>query len=214
MSIAVDATSNGSASTSTTCTVSHAVGAGSNRILILSLFCSTNDTITGVTYGGVAMTQINKVASSVYGDVLYLYYLVAPATGSANIVATSSTPKTMFIAACSYTGASQTGQPDSSAISATTSTNSKTITTTVVAANSWLVGIIRNDAGAPTAGANTVIRANFVGANHLLLDSGSDQAAGSRSMNCTFATANTEGLIASISPAGATVITNQFFQLF
>jgi hypothetical protein len=77
MAIAIDATSNGYTSAATSLTISHTV-AGSNRVLVVGV--STQTTITGVTYNGVAMTL------GVTGTNTFIYYLATPDTGTHDIV--------------------------------------------------------------------------------------------------------------------------------
>lgn len=73
-------------------TVSFNAGTGSNRVLLVAVSYRerTND-ITGVTYGGVAMTSAGAEATG--GDetcACHLWYLAGPASGTNDIVATSS----------------------------------------------------------------------------------------------------------------------------
>lgn len=65
-------------------------GAGSNRILFVTFAGESLNTISGITYGGVAMTRIsNQLTASNRTSVVY--YLVNPASGS-NTIATSWSP--------------------------------------------------------------------------------------------------------------------------
>src|SRR3990167_6515020 len=99
MAIAFDASSDrgdddGSPSTwSHTCT-------GDNRILIVGTMCQAGNTITGVTYAGAAMTQINTqaIGGATFSN-QYLFYKVAPATGANDIVVSSSGGSYIYSAA-------------------------------------------------------------------------------------------------------------------
>jgi hypothetical protein len=98
--VAFDAASSAAPATGTTRTWSLTVGSGANRLLLVYPEIATvNDWVTGVTYNGVAMTRILLQGDSV-GMTGYLYGLVAPATGTNNIVITSST--SVAIAGCAY----------------------------------------------------------------------------------------------------------------
>lgn len=138
MAITFDNSASGSSSGTTT-TVALTIANQANRILIVSAVDFGGDTITGVTYNGVSMTQINKqVLSS--GDAIYLFYLAAPATGNNDIVASRSVATSTFkVAGASYYGAAQTGIPDASNTNSSASTTSITTSVTTVADNSWTI---------------------------------------------------------------------------
>lgn len=200
MAIAYDAYSevNGSgtsATTSHTCT-------GSNRILIVGVWLPNSDDLTGVTYNSVSMTQIAKKQTGTNSEWLYLYYLVAPATGANDIVASQSSSSDIRVRATSYTGAKQTDQPDASATNDSTSTIT-TLTTnlTTVADNCWTVLFERNGCGSITASTGTTLRSS----SDSLIIGDSNAAitpAGATSMAVNFASCNLNtSIIASIAPA-------------
>jgi len=202
MAIAFDAQSTTS-QTGTTTTDAHTC-TGSNLILFAGVQGGTTDIVTGVTYSGVAMTQIAKVQlPSADNRWLYLYYLVNPATGANNIVATSSGSQTVRVCGASYTGVKQTGQPDAS----TTATQTAGATTwsmsvTSVADNCWSLAFMRQGDGTVGAGSATTMRT--VGSNFsAMFDSNAViHPAGSSTLN--FTTGNNinpwAGIIASIAP--------------
>lgn len=187
MAIAFDANSSSGDTTGTSLTWAHTC-TGTNRILWTMIGIPVADSITGVTYNSVSMTQVGKIASLALGRYIYLYYLAGPSTGSNNIVASSSGSEILRGNAASYTGASQTGIPDA------VSTNSGTVlsgaaltgTVTVGASGCWLVMAGYQAGGPLTAGASTTLRAqsgtsNFVG----LFDSNGTVGTGSQSLNET-----------------------------
>lgn len=65
---------------------------GTNRLLVVGVTINdgTSESVTGVTYNGVAMTSAGSVALSANGDEVSLWYLVNPASGANNVVATFS----------------------------------------------------------------------------------------------------------------------------
>ena len=83
-------------SSASSATWSHTIGAGSDRYLYVAV--TTNATasgsVTGVTYGGTAMTElsdeVDATTSNGHRD-MSVWGLVAPAVGTANVVATLST---------------------------------------------------------------------------------------------------------------------------
>lgn len=138
MAIAFDNATRFVASTGTTATFAHTV-TGSNTILIVYCCIQTNNTLTA-TYNGVSMTQVFKQFSGTGSDYLYAFILIAPTTGSNNVVLTSGASTNWSASmALSYTGAAQSAQPDSfNSVQNGSGTGNMTVATTVVAANSWL----------------------------------------------------------------------------
>jgi hypothetical protein len=151
MAIAFDAASVGTSTTSTTQTWSHTC-TGDNRILFVAGGIPTNDTITGVTYAGVAMTKISGLQNGRWN---YLWYLIAPATGANNIVVTTSASDILRSVAASYTGVKQSGVPDATAEGnySTGANADATQSVTTVADNCWIVAMgsgVQIGAGAST----------------------------------------------------------------
>lgn len=212
MAIAVDATSSGIANVGTTHTFSFTCGSGANRILFVATYRNAGtDTVSGVTYNGVAMTVVNQKVFG--GNNIYLWYLVNPASGANNVVVT--TTSSLFCASCcvSYTGASQTGVPDSSNTNSAISASGLTCSSTVVAANCWLVEAEGNTSGgAPTAGAGSFIRITGTNIAVQIVDSNGTVSTGSQSLIVTGdSSRDYGGVIASFAPAAATTSPNGFF---
>lgn len=104
MAIVKDAISTGSISASSL-TISHVISSGDNRLLVVGILGGSSDIITGVTYNGVAMTRVN--VSNNGNSTAYLYYLLNPASGTHDIVISSSTSTFLAADAVSYTGVNQ-----------------------------------------------------------------------------------------------------------
>lgn len=101
MAVAYDAYSRSGDGFASSVTWAHTC-AGSDRYLLVGIYCdSASDQVTGVTYNGVAMTRIARFASGVS---IYLYGLVAPATGANNIIASFTGAIGADVAAMSFTG--------------------------------------------------------------------------------------------------------------
>lgn len=200
--IAFDAASQGTSSGTST-TFAHTCS-GSDRLLFVEAYSTTGDDVTGITYNGVAMTQINKVSKSGSSEKLYLYYLAAPATGSNNVVVSrSGSGGFLHGAASSYTGAKQTGIPDSQTTTAPVGTGtSLTATTTTVANNCWLVAAFVCDNGGITAGSGTSVRGGDTSFDVIADSNGAKTPAGSHSLivNCNSGS-NRAAVIASFEPA-------------
>ncbi len=213
MAIAFDTSSKKTVTTTgTSITWSHTC-TGSNLILIASVMWRANaaETLTGITYNGVAMTSISDVSGGTSSHVS-TYYLINPTTGANNIVATwSAAPYNMTGIGASYTGAKQTGQPDSSNTGTGTGTT-LTIATTVVASNCWTVGAFgcsaySSDATLAGTSSNKTDRQKLtshsaVVAPFLLCDSNTTVATGSQSIILTQdgGTKSNRGTVFSISP--------------
>lgn len=102
------------AQTGVTLTFSHTVSAGSDRILAVGISNShTGRVHNSCTYGGVSMTKQLSVyfAGDTSDEVMSIWTLVAPAVGTANVVASisgSSIGHAVYGVAGSFTGVHQT----------------------------------------------------------------------------------------------------------
>lgn len=202
-------------SSATSITVSHTVS-GSNRILFAGFTIDFADVATGCTYNGAAMTQINKVQSSASGRWNYLYYILAPATGTHDIVCSASTAVLWLFFSASYTGVNQSltytgGSPtDNSNTNSATTGTSITGTVTTLADNSWTImsgsnGCCQANNG---TGMNLWEPDDNTGAQFMGDSNGVITPAGSNSMTVTWASSNYSGvIIASFSPAATPVTT-------
>lgn len=189
--LAFDAKSQGSVSGSSL-TFSHTCS-GVDRILVVAVSAngSTGDQITGVTYNGVAMTRAKVQQLDTQGIFTYFYILVASATGANNVVISASGSFVIRGVSVSYTGASQTGQPDAVHSNAAWANPGTSVSAdvTVVAANCWLLGAVQNDsANAMTPSGDLTTSRGHDGANVLTFgDSNGAVAPGVRSASWTSA---------------------------
>lgn len=103
-----DNTSVGSSITTSPITVSHTTGTGSDRLMLVGV--STRDrTVSSVTYGGTALTLVGAQTSNGNAKTA-IYRLIAPASGTANVVVTlSGNPgKGAVVGVMTFTGVNQT----------------------------------------------------------------------------------------------------------
>lgn len=204
MAIALDATSSTSSASASSLTWAHTI-TGSQTILIVGVGMDADTTCT-VTYNGVSMTEIGNAQRSAGGVKTFLFYLVAPTTGTNNIIATLGTATKVASGATSYTGAAQSGQPDSFTATFNDATTSFTVSTTVVASNCWLVGATRMQDGLAeptTAGGVTRTEAPTTGAGQKTVLSDSNGTVGTGSQSITWGQGsadNISGVVASIAP--------------
>jgi prepilin-type N-terminal cleavage/methylation domain-containing protein len=111
--VSVDAVSSGTtaAYTDTTMTVAHTTGSGSDRLMLVAISYNNNDdeTVTGVTYNGTALTQVGERNNGNDAQV-YIYILVAPDTGTHNVVInfSSALDEGAIAGVMTFTGVDQT----------------------------------------------------------------------------------------------------------
>ncbi len=181
------------------------------------------DDITGVTYAGVTIppTQsIKNISGASIERYTYLYYLLAPTTGSNSVVVSCTNNHFLLIGAACYSGVGQTGQPDATAVSVqTVGSSTFTSSITTVANNSWAVLFSENSGTAVSGGTGTTLRAFGVTYNDWgLFDSnGPLTPAGSYGMTSTIAanTADTQQhLILSFSPTVAQLPYRRFSRTY
>ena len=177
---------------------------GDSRILFVTTFIR-NDHATGVTYNGVAMTSLGL---EIYQDPDYvdLYYLIAPATGTNNIVISREVSGLIIGGAVSYTGAKQSGVPDASYSNLNDSGTEHSGTVTTIADNCWAVMTIRcASAGKSTAGEGTTRRINIDTYFQMYDGNGPKTPAGSYTLNAISEVAETPVvLMASFAPVAPT----------
>ncbi len=224
MAIALDATSSAAAITTISTTFSH-TSTGSDLIMIFALSAAVNNSnqiVSTITYNGVGATKIDlQDDSGTNNRITELWYLIAPATGTHDVVVTyANEPSDFFsVGVTTYTGAKQTAQPDASGKNTSGASNvtsmAKSITT--IADNCWIVGAASNLAnGTLTVGdSGTTLRQSIyqrtVGGYELFqLDSnGAKTPAGSYSTGINWVgNAQANIVVASIAPSVASGPTN------
>lgn len=207
--IAFDASS-ADADTTNSLTFSHTTG-GSDRILFCMAYInegSGQDRVSGITYNGDAMTLVDK--NLIASDYTYLFYLIAPDTGTNDVVISLNSSVGILGACGSYTGADQTSQPDSfdtNTAGPAGGATSLTTSTTVVEDDSWLVGAGRWMSGGIAAGTGGFLRQAMVNTGSAYFDSNAAVSSGVQSMQIT---GNALGageaaslILASFDPVGA-----------
>lgn len=211
MAIAYDTFTNGSFTSGTSRTFAHTC-TGSDRILFVETVINTStDLVTGVTYNGVSMTRIQTVSPTANRR-LYLYYLIAPATGSNNVVISASSSTFIGGNASSYTGVAQSGTiiDVSTTVTDTSSPIDTTLTTTVD--NCWtiLCGTMDGTVAFTASTGSTLRGGNGLYSDVQIFDSnGPKTPAGSTTMTVTNASVSGSvpaGMImAAFAPAVAPV---------
>jgi hypothetical protein len=206
--IAFDAVTNPTQSSGSTNTFSytHTAGSGSNKILLVTLDSSAFTNVTGVTCNGSAMTLIGSqlnVTGSGGSSRLSIWYFLAPLTGSNTIVITAASNCTIRSGSVSYTGALQTGQPDSNSAGVVNTSGTVSGTTTVVGQNCWLFMSYRDGGTTDTGSGGIVLRFPTPDSGGLgFADSNGSIPTGSQTISVIQGSSNIWGSIAfSLTPA-------------
>src|SRR5438128_3227617 len=163
LGIAVDnlATSAVSTDSSGLVTISFTVGTGANRLLIVGGTVD-NFVITGVTYGGTALTQAVADTQKPTGSI---WYLVNPPSGTASVVVTSTPSKGAIVGVISFNGVDQTTPIPTTAKNdnANGATSPATVSITNANANSWVMDVVGSgDLHGFTNGASTTTQWNVI----------------------------------------------------
>lgn len=178
---------------------------GSDRILFVEAL-TLNDTLTGITYAGTSMTQLAKTTfPGVTRRGAYLYYLINPSSGSHSIIATSSSGN-ITCGATSFTGAKQSGVPDSSATKdETTASATAFLATTVVNSGCWLIGAVADDQGSGGTGLSGAIVRQTSPQGFIFGDSNGTVGTGSQTLTFDAAASNIKYgmIVASFAPSAS-----------
>lgn len=207
MAIALDTstTSNGASGGGSSLTLSYTMGSVSNGILIVYVTSDIgSDSITGITYNSVSMTQAIKLHDTSNNSWNYLYYLLSPSSGANNIVVSSSSSGFFYCQAASYSGVKQSSQPDATTSGFSATGTSITGNVTTIADNCWGLCGIRSHVGNVSSGTNFNIRAS---ANSIQIgDTNAPKTpAGSLSMTGTFSNGGNSLVMMTFSPSTDTV---------
>lgn len=135
--VTFDATAKSTAAAATSLTYAHnCTGTSAQGLLVVATaITAATDLVTGVTYNGVAMTSAGTFKNN--GSMaVHMWYLINPATGSNNIVVTASSSTNIAAVSTSWTNASGTIYGYGTA---TGSTTTPTINTTLISANDMVV---------------------------------------------------------------------------
>jgi hypothetical protein len=227
MAIAFDNATDGGNTSTSPLQFNH-TSTGTNLIGVVAIIgdvMTGADNITSVTWGGQTCSLVSKVTALIPPSLgnerfLYLYSITGPATGSQQISISSGTNHFLCALAATYTGVSQSGQPEVNTTHQSASETSSSLTTslTTLSDNSWTVLAVESYDGvsAPAASTGATRRKFDAGFGFLaIMDSnGVITPAGSYSMTSTQGTGSLIGLshiMAAIAPPSAGP--NRFFIL-
>lgn len=133
-------------------TWSHAIGSGSNRILVVGVPQEGGGNVTGVTYNGTALSKVIEVANG--SNTVELWYILEadlPSAGSYNIVVTASSNIVGYCIGVSLSGVKQEA-PEVSTSNTASSSGTITSSITTLTDTAWIVDAIScGETGALTA---------------------------------------------------------------
>lgn len=135
MAVTYDAVSQGTIGGAASQTISHTVGSGSNRLLyVFSICLNSTDFLAGgsVTYNGTSLGSAIGSATVSGNSYMYVWRMVAPPSGTANVVVTPSASAFLHTFCISVADADQStpeGTITSTATGFPTSPNTTAVTT-------------------------------------------------------------------------------------
>ncbi len=184
--ITFDSASNTAGNAVSSLTWSHTVGAGNDRILIVGVSIRGNGTVTSVTYGAQTFTSAGTVANGGTNSA-EIWTLVAPATGTANIVVTLSASKDFVAGASSFSNVDPT-TPYGAFFSTTGNTSPISLAVTSAVGEVVIDTVMTNgDVGTLTAAAGQTERwNNLTGANPSNARGAGSTKAGAASVTMTW----------------------------
>lgn len=197
MAVAVGTVTTGTVSSSTGLTFSHDATGASLLMVYAGSRGSGGPTVTGVTFNGVSMTLVDGGVEAQTGG--YWYYLLAPATGSHNVVVSFSGTVNAGGTAVNLSGTSTTvpigGFGKTQFNGGTTATRN----TTCVATSILLAGFsLTNSGNAITVDGSQTSDSNFSYTNSAHSVSHKSVTAGTQSMTYTTANAISDGVLVTV----------------
>lgn len=179
---------------------------GSDRYLVVGVGTSPGPVLS-MTYAGVSMTFIGAANNG--GQAEELWGLANPATGTNNLVITTTSAGGWEGAIAVYTGVP--GGIQGTPATSTNQNSPMALTVTTITDNSWLVGYVRNGSGNNTAGANTTVRGSAYPIS--IVDTNAAQTpVGAYSLNITWGGGQPAGGVGiALSPTAGSVAVNSGF---
>lgn len=146
--ITFDAASSGSVAAANSCTWSHTVGSGVNRMLIVGISAEGTSTpnVSGVTYGGVPLLHVAGGRAFTSVDAVDMFYLISPTVGSGNVVVSFTGNVGAACGAVSLFGVSPDA-PEANNSNALTSATSIATSITTKTAGAWLLDVVNTGDG-------------------------------------------------------------------
>lgn len=211
--LAVDATASCAGNGVSSLTCAHTVS-GENRELVnwISWYHSTS-TLSGSTYNGVALTAIPSGSAANGQYHIDGLHLIAPATGTNNLVATfSGGVFDVGMGSVSFTGADQT-TPLGTAVTATGTSTTPSVTVSSAAGEIVIDGLVITHGSTLTVGGSQTQRWNAIASGGFIKYAGSTQNGASSTTN-TWTSGNSQTWAQGAVPVKpvASVIDTNFYR--
>lgn len=144
MAIVFDAVAGNHTGSASSLSWSHTTASGpSNQILIVTVDTGAAS-VTSVTYGGQNLTQIPGASLTNSGDLLQIWFLLAPPTGANTVVITPSGTSFINGISASYSGVAQTNTFGTAAANSGNGASSSTNTVTTTSSSQLVLDSIDN----------------------------------------------------------------------
>ena len=180
---------------------------GTDRLLVAGLHQDPGGSNWAAAWNGNDMGSYDVRQSTSNNQLIWI--LIAPTTGSHNLVITwtTSRPSTGFGA--SYTGVFQTETPDATSTKTSIASTDYSQSITTVANNAWAVWLLRTDSGtnSVTPGAGTTLVTEEVAYGTFIFDNSNTaiSPAGSYTMSGTGQNVPYRGVMVSFAPVSVEV---------
>jgi hypothetical protein len=197
--IAIDDTSNATSTNATTLSWPHTVGSANNRLLLVGISSGNGSSLLGVTYGGKPLKRLLVQNGPGNQNRIELWYVLAPPSGTANVVATLANAAHVVGGAVSFTAVNQS-RPFGESASASGQTAAASLNVSDTSGDQVVFSII-----AANEGANPII---LTGGQTATWNNGS----GTRSSDILGAAATGAGAESGV-PISYTLATSQSWAL-
>lgn len=186
---------------------------GSNRLLITGAGTDNpgGDTISGATYNSVSETLIDKQANAqtALTHWMFLFHLLAPATGANNVAVTRSSSGAVRSDTVSYSGVKQQVE-EAKNKGGNASTTSFGLGVTVITQDAWIIAFSQGFGAIPIAGTGITNRGTE-GINCRIGDSNGGLAPGSNTLTWTLGSPDAISAIHAAFAPAAVVQSGGFF---
>jgi hypothetical protein len=162
------------------------ITSGTNRALLVSVFIPNAETISGVTYGGVAMTKVGGALIPGENQPSEIWKLSNPASGSNTVTISHSAAAEPLSCAISFTGAEQNTANLTGTVATATGTSTQPTVNVASAAGEIVVDSVGTSLlTSLTAGAGQTERATLPGAGEFRFGASTEAGAGTVTMSWT-----------------------------
>jgi hypothetical protein len=178
------------------------VGTGADRCLLVGVQVSSAGTLSA-TYDGASMTLLESGSWFFGGGRYAAFRLVAPATGSHDVVVSSTVSGALRAAASTYTGVDQTTPEDATPADAAGNSSGRSMGLTTVTDDAWLVVMAGCQSSRDIAAGTGATLRSASGQDYAAMDSGALGSAGAHAISyaLTGGSGEENGVVTALRPA-------------